>query len=77
MTEDYDFESELEVEYYLFDGTVARLWYDVEADEYTDGEILDQDGQWEQCPVYQVLSDGQEISYEEAGDRVRALGGRI
>ena len=35
-------EDDYQVDYYLLDdGAVARIWYDVDADEYFGGEVLD------------------------------------
>lgn len=71
------YDPELVVEYYLFDRSVARLWYDAETEQYIDGEILDRDGEWEKCPVHDVLSEGREVSSEEAAKRARALGATV
>lgn len=70
-------EDSYDIEYYLLDDEeVARVKYDPEADEYFDAEILNEYGEWDDCPVWEVLSNGEEISEDEAEERVRELGGR-
>ena len=73
----YSFDPELEVEYFLFDGSVARLWYDSETGHYVDGEILGDDVDWEACPAGDVLSEGQKVGYAEAANRANALGAAL
>ena len=78
MTEDEYFEPDFQVEYYLLDDqALARVWYDVDADEYFDGEVLGEDGRWQDSSAEEIMHDGEEISYEEASQRARAVGGIV
>lgn len=74
MLENDQYERDLTVEYCLFEGSLARLWFDNDADEYTDGEILDDNGKWVACPTYEILSEGESITDEEAAEYAMALG---
>jgi len=78
MTEEDFNEPDYQVDYYLLDdGTIARVWYDVDADEYFDGEFLDERGKWQERPVEEIMAEGEEIDYREAQERVMTLGGTI
>ena len=79
MTEEDDrFEPDFDVAYYLLDGNrIARLWYDTETDEYFDGEVMGEDGQWEVCSPEVIEAQGREVSFDEAEVRARALGGIV
>ena len=71
-------EDDYQVEYYLLDdGAVARIWYDADADEYFDGEALDENGKWQEYPVEEIMADGDEIGFEEARQRIIARGGTV
>jgi hypothetical protein len=66
---------ESETEYYLLDnGELGRLEYDPDADEYFDAAILNEFGEWDECAVWQVLSDGEEITPAKAKEFIRQLG---
>lgn len=68
----------LEVEYYLVDGDhVGRVRFDRKAEDYIDGEMIDEDGEWYECSVTEILADGDEITEREARERVRELGGTM
>ena len=78
MQEDDYSEPDYRISYYLLDdGAVARIWYNVDANEYFDGEILDERGRWKECPVEEIMADGVEIDFPEAQEHVAALGGTI
>jgi len=64
-----------DVEYYLIGEEVARVKYDPRTEEYFDGEIMDASGEWEECPVNDILMDGREVSEREAFELIRELGG--
>ena len=67
-----------EVEYYvLADETVGRVRYDPETKDDVDGEILEETGEWQECSVWESLADGDEITPEEADDRILELGGEV
>jgi len=78
MAEEDYLEPDFEVKYYtLDDGSLARVWYDVDADEYFDGEVLAETGRWAEIPAEEILAEAEEVSYEEASERARALGGAV
>jgi len=78
MMEEDHFEPDFEVYYYILDdGRLARLWHDVDAGEYVDGEVMDEDGEWDECPVADIMAHGEEISYEEASKRALSFGGTV
>ena len=71
-------EDDYQVDYYLLDdGAVARIWYDVDADEYFGGEVLDENSRWQEHPVEEIMADGDEIGHQEARERIIARGGTI
>lgn len=75
---DYDDEPEFEVEYYaLDDGRMGRVWYDADAGEYVDGEVLDEQGRWQEYPAQEIVTSGEQVPFAEASDRVRTLGGAV
>ncbi|MGB2824741.1 MAG: hypothetical protein WBF17_27465 [Phycisphaerae bacterium] len=72
------FEPEFEVDYYILaDDSLARVWYDVEADEYAHGELMGEDGRWHRTPAGDVLAEGEQLSRKEADEIARSLGGTI
>ncbi|HUT01960.1 MAG TPA: hypothetical protein VM031_05865 [Phycisphaerae bacterium] len=73
-----DFEEGFEVDYYLLDDdSLGRVRYDVEAGEYVEGEVMDEDGQWHDYPAANILADGEAISYKEAVELARSLDSTI
>jgi len=75
MAGEYHPESEDSYEYYLVDGEdLARLRYDPQGEEYVEGEVLDESGEWTECPVSDILMDGKEITQEEAEERASERG---
>lgn len=78
MTEDDFNEPDFQVDYYLFeDGSLGRVWYDADADEYFDGEVLDEKGRWQERSLEEIMADGEEVSFEEASEHARVLGGVV
>jgi len=78
MTEERDPEPEASFDYYLIDGEdLARLRYDPEREEYVEAEILDASGEWTECPVSDVLMDGEEITPEEAEELANERGASL
>lgn len=72
----FEVEPSLEIEYYLIDGEdVGRVKYNPGTEEYCYGEIMDENGEWHECPATDILMDGDEITEAEAEERVRELGG--
>jgi hypothetical protein len=66
------------VEYYLLDdGSIGRAWYDTDAEEYIDAEVMGDDGHWTECSPEEILSNGDEISSSDASGRVMELGGTV
>jgi hypothetical protein len=78
-TDTDEFGTATEIEYYLLDGgRVALVDYSgAEEGEYPDGQVMDEDGYWHECPVIDILTEGDEISVDEAVRRIRKLGGAI
>ncbi|MCD6365778.1 MAG: hypothetical protein J7M14_07870 [Planctomycetes bacterium] len=75
MAPEYHPEPEGNYEYYLVDGEdLARLRYDLEREEYVEGEVLDESGEWTEYPVSDILMDGEEITQEEAEERASERG---
>ena len=67
-----------DVEYYrMDDGGLGRLKYDHEIEEYFEGEVMDELGEWHDCPADDILADGKEISTTEARERARELDGDL
>ena len=78
MCEDTQRGRSYELQYYLLeDREVARVKYDIEADEVFDGQIMDRRGQWAPCPAAVVACDGRPISRKKAKTRVKKVGGRL
>jgi len=63
--------------YYLDDGGIGRVWYDVDADAYIDAEIMNEYGQWTESSPEEVMSHGDEVSFSDAAERVAELGGTL
>jgi len=78
MTGEYPPESETVFEYYLINGEdLARLRYDPDCEEYVEGAVLDEFGDWTECPVSDILMDGEEITQEEAEERAIERGASL
>ena len=66
------------VEYFLLDdGSIGRVWYDTDADEYVEAEVLGGDGHWTECSPESVMSNGDEVGFSDASERVMELGGTL
>ena len=78
MTGKSALEPEAVFEYYLLDGQdVARVRCDPDSGEYLEGQLLDERGDWCDCAAGDIVMDGEEITEEEADERVAELGGTL
>ena len=78
MIEENHPDAVFEVEYYLIDGhDVGRVMYDPQIEEYVEGEMMDEYGEWHECPPHDILMDGEEISSLRARELARVLGGTL